>query len=153
MTKATAKKVASTKPATKKAESKKPTASYAGQVLVGLTFPAVGMSLQDLNSLELCCLGFIATASAEDLNQLSNYCTVNNIYKTISTRGGRNVQRADVVEAFEKLNRRRLLKKNPMKNPDGSSDKYYTLSTRGQTLLNYMQCDLWNVIECNKMKL
>lgn len=153
MTKAATKKpanrkVASTKPTTKKSASKKPTTSYTGQVLVGLAFPMVGMSLNDVNSLELCCLGFIAAASAGDSSQ----CTVDYIYTTISTRGGKNVHRTEVVEAFEKLNRRRLIKKNLMKNQDGLSEKYYTLSARGETLLNIMQCELWNVIECNNMK-
>lgn len=152
MTKATAKKVASTKPTTKITASKKPSASYAGQVLIGLTFPLVCNSIQDLNTLELCCLGFIAAAPAEDLNQLSNHCTVDYIYKTISTMGGKNVHRTEVIEAFETLNRRRLIKKNLMKSLDGSSEKYYTLSTRGEKLVNYMQCELWNVIRSNEMK-
>lgn len=151
MTKATAKKVASTKPATKLAESKKPTASFTGQALIGLTFPLVCNAIQDLNTLELCCLGFIAAVPAEALTH-SQHCTVDYIFTNISTRGGRNVQRTEVVEAFEKLNRRRLIKKNLMKSLDGSSEKYYTLSTRGEKLVNYMQCELFNVIECNKLK-
>lgn len=157
MTKTAAKKTATKKstpkkPATKEAPSKKPTASYAGQVLIGLAFPMVDMSLKDVNSLELCCLGFIAAGTVWDLKDYPNHYTVDHIYLTIATHRGKNVQRTEVVEAFEKLNRRRLIKKNLMKNLDGSSEKYFTLSPRGEKLLNIMQCELWSVIERDRMK-
>lgn len=158
MTKATAKKpankkVVSTKQTTKKPASDKPTATFTGEVLIGLTFPLICNSIKDLNTLELCALGFIATATEGAVSNPPSLYTVEYIHRIISTRGGKDTRFDEVAEALDKLNRRRIVKKNPMKNPDGSPDKFYTLSTRGQTLVNTMQCELWNVIRCNEMKL